>query len=175
MTEPVSILDHLLDDHRRLHGLLVRAIGTGSGADPVEREAYDAFRSGLLRHIGIEEKLLFPAVRRATGEVPAWQQDLRFDHAALTSLLVPTPDVALLREIESLLGDHDDKEEGADGIYAACAAALAPELLHNLGAQALARPPIRVTPHFDGPGTVRTRAAALEAAHHMRKLKPRDE
>ena len=45
----------LLDDHRRLDALLQSAV-----ADPlkVDLPAYNQFRAGLLRHIGMEEKIL---------------------------------------------------------------------------------------------------------------------
>ncbi|MBZ0119582.1 MAG: hypothetical protein K8H88_21505, partial [Sandaracinaceae bacterium] len=57
--------EHLIADHARLHALLQRALA--SGFDP---EPFAEFRAGLLRHIGIEEKVLLVAARRARGGEP---------------------------------------------------------------------------------------------------------
>ena len=109
-----GIINYLVADHARLHTLLDRAMETPD-LDP---EAFADFRRGLLRHIAIEEKVLLPAVREARGGAPLDRAHaLRIDHAALTSLLVPTPDLALCREILALLSEHDAKEEGRDGVY----------------------------------------------------------
>jgi iron-sulfur cluster repair protein YtfE (RIC family) len=59
---PISGL--FADDHRRLEALLDRAT---AGSGPIDRELFEQFRAGLLRHIGMEEKVLFPAAQRATG------------------------------------------------------------------------------------------------------------
>src|SRR5690606_1000117 len=113
-SQPERITEYLLRDHQRLRALLERA----RAADPLDEEAFAAFRAGLLRHIAIEEKLLWPAARRARGDRPLEQaRALRIEHAALGSLLVPTPDAALCDEIRSLLGAHDAREEGEGGVY----------------------------------------------------------
>jgi hypothetical protein len=56
------IARYLADDHARLDALLMR-----SASDPA---AYEDFRKGLLRHIGMGEKLLLPAAQRARGGEP---------------------------------------------------------------------------------------------------------
>ena len=61
---PRKIRRYLADDHRRLDGLLERILPP-SGV--VDQEAYAQFRSGLLKHIAIEEKILMPAARRLRG------------------------------------------------------------------------------------------------------------
>lgn len=154
------ITDYLVLDHERLHELL-RAATEGGRFRP---EPYAAFRSGLLRHIAIEEKVLLPAARRAQGEALSRAQDLRVEHAALTSLLVPTPDVQLCHEIASLLAAHDAKEEGPDGVYAECEALFSPAETQALAEVAENFRPVRVAPHLDRPGVYRTAAAALAAA-----------
>jgi hypothetical protein len=108
-----ALADFLVDDHRRLHVLLGRAAA--------DADAYREFRAGLLRHIGMEEKILLPAARAARGgePVPAAAQ-LRLDHGALAALLVPSPTAAILHAIETILEAHHALEEGADGVYAAC-------------------------------------------------------
>ncbi len=164
-----SVTEFLLADHRRLHDLLARA----RAGDGVDVEAYQELRQGLLRHIAIEEKVLFPAVRDALGVRPRWWHDLRVDHAALTSLFVPTPDLALLGEIALLLEEHDQKEEAPDGIYARCDQALSPATSHELALRAEAFRAVRLVSNFDGPQVYRTRAAALAAAARMKR--PQDE
>lgn len=158
------ITDYLTLDHERLHALLHAAMEGGLFFP----EPFAAFRGGLLRHIAIEEKVLFPAARRAQGGQPLSRaQELRVEHAALTSLLVPTPDVQLCAEIASLLAAHDAKEEGPDGIYEECEALFSPEETKALAETAENYRAVRVAPHLDRPGSYRTAAAALEAASRM--------
>lgn len=105
----------LEEDHDRLDELLARSV-----ADPehFDLESFGQFRSGLLRHIGIEEKLLMPLLREQGGEHAAMALTLREGHSALASLLVGPPDHALVKEILSILEDHNPLEEGEDGMYA---------------------------------------------------------
>src|SRR5262245_56397310 len=109
-----TITDYLVGQHEHVGVLLDRAT-EGGVFDP---GAFAAFRRELLRHIGIEEKILFPAARRAQGRPIALARTLREEHAALTSLLVPTPDLALCAEIRALLRVHEAKEEATNGAYA---------------------------------------------------------
>lgn len=160
----VELLDWLVLDHREMDALLDRA--TGSGA--LDHAAYESFRRRLLRHISIEEKLLFPAAENARGAPLAQRARLRAEHAAVTSLLVPTPDLALVGELRLLLGPHDEVEEGPCGVYAECAAAL-DQLCGDVLARARSHPPVKVAAHFDGRGTVRTAAAALDRALAQRR------
>lgn len=61
------ITDFLVQDHGRLEGLLQTAVAqVGS----VDQGTYDQFRAGLLRHIGMEEKILLPAAQRIRGGEP---------------------------------------------------------------------------------------------------------
>lgn len=160
-----NVVTYLVADHARLHALLDRAMVTPE-FDP---EAFAEFRHGLLRHIAIEEKLLLPAVREARGGTPLDRaHELRIDHAALTSLLVPTPDLALGREILALLAEHDAKEEGAGGIYEECGHCLSDDDLVDLAEQAAPFPEVRVVRHFDGPDVQRTAEGALASARQMR-------
>jgi hypothetical protein len=101
------------DDHARLAELLSRGLDDAA--------AYAAFRSGLLRHIGMEEKVLLPAARRARGgqPLPAAAR-LRLDHGALAALLVPSPTRAIVRAIRGILARHNPIEEGPEGVYADC-------------------------------------------------------
>lgn len=159
------VTEYLARDHVRLHALLERAT-TGDRFDP---QAFAEFRVGLLRHIAIEEKLLLPAARRAHGGEPLPRAHrLRLEHAALTSLLVPTPDPALCAEIRALLTSHDAQEEGEGGVYAECEQLLSASESAELAVRAASFPQVRVMPHFDGPRAHRTAASALAAAGRTR-------
>lgn len=160
-----TITDYLRSDHARLHELLQRAVALPE----LDQEAFSAFRRGLLRHIAIEEKVLLPAVRKARGgQAIDRAHELRIDHAALTSLLVPTPDLALCREILALISVHDEKEERVGGIYDECDRWLGTDELVALAEQARAFPEVRVARHFDGPNVHRTAEEALRSASRLR-------
>jgi hypothetical protein len=140
-----AIADYLQADHDRLDRLLAEATREPGRID---LEPFGAFREGLLRHIGMEEKALFPAYRAARGEeVPAFAR-LRADHARLTALLVPTPTETIVAEIRAVLGPHNLLEEEAGGVYEACEAAIgdgAGELVVKLRET---RPP-KLRPYYD--------------------------
>lgn len=152
------IATELARDHARLDALLAQAIAT-PGA--LARAPFDAFRAGLLRHIAVEEKILLRAARDARGgePLPCFRR-LRVDHGALASLLVPTPDAALVAELRSVLEPHNRIEEEPGGLYEVCdelLAARAAELVERMRAY----PPVRVAPYSDGPRVVRRAADAL--------------
>jgi hypothetical protein len=110
---PVSGL--LIADHERLDALLRRAFAIPGAID---REAYAAFRRGLLRHIGMEEKILLPAAQRARcGEPLPSAARLRLDHGALAALLVPSPTPRIANAIRTILERHNALEEAPDGVY----------------------------------------------------------
>ena len=149
---------HLADDHVRLEALLARSVATPGTLD---RGPYDAFRAGLLRHIALEEKIVFPALREALGGAapPEWRR-LRIDHGAIASLLVPPPTPELVGELRAILGPHDALEEAGDGFYALADALLA-DRAGELVARMRAYPPVRVAPYRDGPRVLRRAEDAL--------------
>ena len=140
-----AIGDLLRRDHERLDGLL-RAAESPAGGD-----SYQAFRGGLLRHIGIEEKILIPFIRRADPDTPrAVVAQLRLDHAALAALLVPTPTPTIIERIRAVLAAHNPLEEGDGGFYEICSRLAAGEegaLLVRIEAA----PSVPLAAHFDGP------------------------
>jgi hypothetical protein len=155
------ITDYLLTDHERLSALLVAA----TSGHVFDRDSFAAFRAGLVRHIAIEEKVLFPAARRARGGEPLSRAHaLRIEHAALTSLLVPSPDAALCAEIASILHPHDAVEEGPDGVYAECESLISDAESAALLATARDFPVVPTSAHFDGPTVHRTAVSALTSA-----------
>lgn len=143
---PAELHDFLTHDHERLDALLAASL-QGDAA------AYDTFRRGLLRHIAIEELVLFPLLRTHRGPTPLEQQ-LHRDHAALSALLVPPPTGTELQQIASILESHNVLEEELGGLY---------ELIETLAGDELAAlmervhaiPEVRVVPNVDTP-VVRT-------------------
>ncbi len=149
MSSPRGALYAMLaDDHARLDALLARAL---ADPDHVDRDAYDAFRAGLLRHIAMEEKVLLPEARWLRGGDPLpIAGRLRADHAALSSLLVASPTPAIALAVSRILLQHNPLEEGPGGVYEACEAlvgAQLPELLVRLRAL----PEVRVAAYRDSP------------------------
>lgn len=150
--------DFLTQDHERLDALLARAVRDPSRIDD---EAYAEFREGLLRHIGIEEKILMPfAMERRGGEPLPMAAQIRLEHSAIALLLVPTPTHAILGEIRWLLEQHNPREEGPEGLYAMCEE-LAGEDAILLLERAKQAPKVPVAKHYDGPRAHRTAASAL--------------
>lgn len=138
----------LTDDHVRLRALLAQAT-----ADParIDLAAYTEFRMGLLRHIAMEEKVLFRDARdRRHGEPLPVTTQLHADHAAIASLLVPPPTHTLLATVRDLLAEHDPLEEGLDGLYAQCEQ-LAGADVDAVFARMQLIPPVRAAQHVDDP------------------------
>lgn len=105
-------------DHRRIEELLNRAI---KDPDDINMQAYHQFRTGLLKHIKMEEKILFPAAQRANGGIPLpLAAKLRLDHGALTSLMVVPPTKQVITVLMHVLEQHDLLEEQPGGMYDVC-------------------------------------------------------
>ena len=126
--------DLLSRDHDRLDALLVEG-------------SYEAFRAGLLRHIAIEEKLLFPMIRARSQKLDLLEQ-LHRDHAALAALLVPPPSPDLLAVIADILSKHNPLEEDAGGLYDV-AESIASDVLNKLVEAAERMPAVALAPHAD--------------------------
>jgi hypothetical protein len=155
----------LADDHARLDLLLQRAF-----ADPnqIDLQAYSEFRSGLLKHIAMEEKVLLPAAQQARdGEPLPIAAKLRIQHGALAALLVPSPTRVIGVAIRAILKDHNPLEEGSGGLYEVCERSAGSEagiLLAKL--QSFAE--IKLAPHNDGPLVIEsTRRAMARAGYNL--------
>lgn len=149
------------DDHRRLEAIFDRATAT---PDRIDRELFEQFRAGLLRHIGMEEKVLLPAVQRAQGGTPLpLARQLRLDHGAIAALLVPTPTPAVVRRLRALLVIHDALEEDLNGVYDTCDRVL-PHESEQLLDTLRNFPAVRTAPHNDGPFVERHIAETLTLA-----------
>lgn len=141
----------LADDHRRLEQLLHSAIMEDQ---QVDQGLYDQFRAGLLRHIGIEEKILLPVAQRLRGGEPlAFAPKLRLDHGALASLLMSSPTVGIIESIHTILDQHNLLEEGSGGLYETCER-LAGDDCETLIARVLEAPELSVIPHSNTPAVL---------------------
>mgnify|MGYP001585991190 CR=1 FL=1 len=156
------ITEFLVKDHGRLEALLQSAVAQ---AGSVDQGAYDQFRAGLLRHIGMEEKILLPAAQRLRGGEPlSIAAKLRLDHGAIAqSLLMPPPSASVISTICAVLKVHNTIEEGPGGLYETC-----DELAGSEAAQLLAKlqaaPELAVLPCSDSPAVMPAVQRALERA-----------
>jgi hypothetical protein len=106
------------NDHRRIEMLLEKAI---EDVNAIQMDYYHEFRSGLLKHIKMEEKILFPAAQKANGGIPLpLAAKLRLDHGALTSLMVVPPEPGMIKVLCHVLELHDILEEKPGGMYDLC-------------------------------------------------------
>jgi hypothetical protein len=155
------ITEFLVKDHGRLEGLLQSAVAhVGS----VDQGMYDQFRAGLLRHIGMEEKILLPSAHRLRGGEPlSIAAKLRLDHGAIASLLMLPPTVAVIATIRAVLKVHNTIEEGSGGLYETCDALAGSEAAQLL-AKLQAAPELAVLPCSDSPVVMPAVVRALERA-----------
>lgn len=154
-----------ISDHRRLDEILRSATAVAGHVDPVR---FEEFRGGLLRHIGMEEKVLLPAARRAQGgQQLSVARLLRADHGAIAALLVPTPTPEGVERLLSVLQPHNAVEEEPGGLYETCDRLLtreAPAILEELRAF----PSVPLAPHQDSALVERHIAEVLDLARKAR-------
>jgi hypothetical protein len=163
----MTISGYLEKDHRHIEDVLQAATRS---SDRTEPKIYQEFRVALLRHIGMEEKILFPAIRQATGgkSLPGVEQ-LHLDHGALAALLVPTPTSSILSAIRTILRRHNIIEEGPAGIYGRF------ENLPGIDADGIlaklqAAPPVAMNPHVDNATAIESMRAAVQRAGYSFEL-----
>ncbi len=155
------ITHFLTEDHRRLEILLQSVLHSGGYVDQV---VYDQFRAGLLRHIGMEEKILLPTAQRLRGGEPlSLAARLRLDHGAIAALLMPTPTPGLIATLRKILDQHNMIEEGPEGLYETCDTVTAVES-GKLMPILRAVPAVSVLPHADTPAVRGAVRRALERA-----------
>jgi hypothetical protein len=161
-----TISRYLETDHVRIEDALGRATVS---EDSIDLAAYSEFRGALLRHIGMEEKILLPAARSAGGSPIPEDARLHLDHGALAALLVPKPTPAIVAAIQAILDRHNKVEEGALGVYAQCERILghgAPAILARLKAA----PPVAMAPYNDSETGLASMRAALQRAGYSFRL-----
>lgn len=112
-------LHHFFEkDHRQIDQLLNLAT---ANKDEIEMNYYHQFRTRLLRHIKMEEKILFPAARKINPEIiKEVIPQYRLEHGAITALMVPPPTATLINVIRYILEKHNLKEEEPNGLYDIC-------------------------------------------------------
>ncbi len=121
-----TITEYLQGDHRRLDALMQRCKGLmESGVVKEAAALFGEFREGLLRHILIEEDLLFPAFEEATGMGRASGPTgvMRSEHLEIKRLMDEIQDLFARRPwvadafeplrsaLVALLSEHNAKEE----------------------------------------------------------------
>jgi len=113
-----TLHEYFTNDHRKLDELFKRAVKESGNYDI---ESYGKFRGGLLKHIKMEETILFPLlIRLKTDSLLPLLAQLRLDHGALTTLMVPPPSEAVIKAVTFILTKHNILEEELDGMYDAC-------------------------------------------------------
>lgn len=121
-----TVMDYLMTDHRRLDGIMesCRALAAAGNMKGAGSRFMD-FRKGLMRHIKIEEGLLFPEFEAATGldRSSGPTGVMRHEHAEIIRLLDLIQDVfesaqpvasefeSLRSAVAALLAEHNGKEE----------------------------------------------------------------
>jgi hypothetical protein len=151
----------LAADHARLDALLDRA---GDLQTAEQLEVFDQFRRGLLKYIGMEEKILVPAAQRArSGAALEIAARLRLDHGALVALLMPPPSRRIVRALRAIIAAHNPVEEMPGGVYDECERLAGPEAAQLLD-QLRAAPEVPTNPHSDAPRVDAAARRALERA-----------
>ncbi len=113
-----ALHDYFTNDHRRIERILDDAL---VNPQQIAMEHYNLFRTGLLTHIKMEEKILFPAAQRANNGVPIpLAAQLRLDHGALTALMTISPTAEAIKVLKYILDKHDLLEEEPGGMYDIC-------------------------------------------------------
>ncbi len=166
---PGVLYEYLSNDHDRLDGLLQRA-ATEPGV--IDMDLYAQFRKGLLRHIAIEEKIVFPAVARLQGgRQAAIAGRLRLDHGAIVALLVPPPSSSIVLTIRSILLVHNAFEEQEGGLYQLFDQ-LAGADTERLAGQLKSASDVPVLPHNERPEILEATRRAVARAGYEFKSSP---
>lgn len=120
-----SISEFLGWDHDRLDALLGEVLDLASAGSRVEASArFGEFRTGLLRHIRMEEEILFPTFEKVTGiRGGGPTSQMRVEHEQIKGLLARVSDALATPEgvtselgplhatLLAVLGEHNEKEE----------------------------------------------------------------
>lgn len=122
MTDFPSVTAYLSWDHDRLDGLLTSAAThVEEGDHAAAREDFSAFLEGLLRHMKLEEELLFSLFERRTGMIAGPTQVMRMEHRSIERALLRMRDALEIgsgadfavahADLLEVLGPHNEKEE----------------------------------------------------------------
>jgi hypothetical protein len=148
-------------DHRRLENLLNRATAS---APEYDMALYGEFRTGLLRHIKMEENVIIPAAQKVRGGEPLpIASKIRLDHGALVALLVSEPTPTIINALKGILTSHNPLEENSGGLNDQCEE-LAGEDVEELMKKVEDVPEVPVLPLKSGPNILEATRRALERA-----------
>lgn len=150
-----------VEDHRRLEKLLNRATASAPNYDMT---AYGQFRSGLLKHIKMEETVIIPAAQKAREGKPLPVADrVRLDHGAIVALMVPPPAPNIVKVLKQILANHNRLEENQGGLYDLCER-LSGQKLDEVMRMVESVTDVPVLPHKMGSGILQVTRRALEKA-----------
>lgn len=160
---------YLAEDHDRLEQLLESAT---ADPDAFDMKSDAEFRKGLLRHIGIEEKIIVPRIAKAGDErSKAIAARLRSDHGAIVALLVPPPSSSVVATLRTILDAHNIFEEQEGGFYEILDEAEQADPTTVLEMMRSA-PEVPVLPHNANPEVLTVTRRAVERAGYQFKETP---
>jgi iron-sulfur cluster repair protein YtfE (RIC family) len=118
-----SLVDYFTTDHRGCDAVWADVEAAADAGDAARLATeWQRFQGGLLRHLGMEEQLMFPAFEAATGMTGGPTQVMRMEHEQMRGLLEQMYAAVARGDTEELLdqGDtlniliqqHNMKEEG---------------------------------------------------------------
>ncbi len=122
-TDDRTVSECLTTDHQRLDAMLVGVKGMARAGDmDGARKGMKAFRTGLERHIEMEESVLFPTFEDLSGMTQGPTRVMRAEHVtirgcldAMTSALADSDADGFFRvaqDLAEVLEAHNMKEEG---------------------------------------------------------------
>jgi len=96
------------DDHRACDDLFIEAENAAHELDWSRcRGAWGRFCAALLRHLAMEETVLFPAFEQATGLVRGPTEVMRQEHAQMRDLLARLDEAAAGEDSAAFLGSSE--------------------------------------------------------------------
>ena len=156
-----KLYSFFINDHRRIESLLNHA---AINLEHIDLVIYSEFRKSLLRHIGIEEKIVLPAIKKLQHGLPYDAADtLRGEHGALAALLVPSPDKKIVKALQAILNHHNGLEECENCLYRVCESLLGSEV-DTIMNEVNNYPPVPVVRHIDTPNVLDATRRALARA-----------
>ena len=156
-----QLYQYLAHDHDRLDRLLQNAT---SQPGVINLDSYGEFRRGLLRHIGIEERIVLPTIARLQdGKQAAIAERLRLDHGAIAALMVPPPSPSIVATLRMILQRHNTLEEQEGGLYLLLDQ-LAKDEETTLLERMKSTPEVPVMPYNEKPSVLEATERALKRA-----------
>ncbi|MFZ1978391.1 MAG: hypothetical protein WAV76_10600 [Bacteroidota bacterium] len=103
----------------------------------------------MLKHIGLEEKILIPALHNSQESIAyPLAAPLRLEHGAIASLLVLPPSAIVKNVLLGILQHHNKREETEKGLYTDCDCLL-PDAVETMMEKVYHYPDVPVMPYND--------------------------